>query len=264
MVPLMSLIIVVVLSMLIVKIASVALMLTGMSSDSAKFQARSAFSGAGFTTSESEQVVNHPVRRRIVLILMLLGNAGIVTVAATLFLSFAQDKDPEHHWYESKLALASALVVALFLLWKIATSGWFDRALTNVIERMLGRYTDLEVRDYVSLFHLQGDYAVAELAVREGDWMAGNTLIDLRLSAEGVLVLGIERHDGYIGAPRGQTTLRPGDMLVLYGRESTLADLDERGTGLAGFTAHVRSLKKQHEVEVEQEKLEHAADEPQR
>ena len=51
--------------------------------------------------------------------------------------------------------------------------------------------------------------------------------------------------------------LMPGDMLVLYGRESTLADLDERGTGLEGYTAHVRSLKKQHAVEMAQEKLEH-------
>ena len=35
---------------------------TGTSSELARFQARSAFTGVGFTTSEAESVVLHPVR----------------------------------------------------------------------------------------------------------------------------------------------------------------------------------------------------------
>src|SRR5687767_7500660 len=67
-------------SLLITRIASVALTVTGLSRQSARFQARSAFSGVGFTTSEAEDVVNHPVRRRIVMWLMLIGNAGLITI----------------------------------------------------------------------------------------------------------------------------------------------------------------------------------------
>lgn len=52
--------------------------------ESSKFQARSAFTGVGFITDESERVVNHPVRRRILLLLMILGNAGILTGMASL------------------------------------------------------------------------------------------------------------------------------------------------------------------------------------
>jgi len=52
--------------------------------------ARSAFTGVGFTTSESEKVVNHPVRRRILLMMMLVGNASIVTVISTFILGFIQ------------------------------------------------------------------------------------------------------------------------------------------------------------------------------
>jgi hypothetical protein len=43
----------------------------------AAFQAQSAFSGAGFTTQESETIVTHPLRRRIVRLLILLGSVGI-------------------------------------------------------------------------------------------------------------------------------------------------------------------------------------------
>lgn len=47
-----SLLVVLVLSLLVTRIATVALTHTGLSREVARFQARSAFSGVGFTTSE--------------------------------------------------------------------------------------------------------------------------------------------------------------------------------------------------------------------
>jgi hypothetical protein len=47
------------------RVATSALVMTGMARESARFQARSAFLGVGFTTGEAESVVDHPVRRRI-------------------------------------------------------------------------------------------------------------------------------------------------------------------------------------------------------
>lgn len=70
-------------SLLIVRAGAVALMMTGMNFDKAKFQALSAFSGTGFTTREAERVVNNPRRRKIVVWLMILCNVGIVTVIVT-------------------------------------------------------------------------------------------------------------------------------------------------------------------------------------
>lgn len=70
------------------RIATIAITYTGLSREAARFQARSALTGSGFTTSESEKVVTHPVRRRIILLLMLLGNAGIVAAISSLILAF--------------------------------------------------------------------------------------------------------------------------------------------------------------------------------
>jgi hypothetical protein len=75
-------------SLLITRVATIALTVTGLPHQAARFQARSALSGVGFTTSETEQVVNHPVRRRIIMALMLLGNVGIVTAVAGLLGGF--------------------------------------------------------------------------------------------------------------------------------------------------------------------------------
>ncbi|MGZ3673172.1 MAG: potassium transporter TrkA, partial [Ktedonobacterales bacterium] len=51
MVALVSFLLVLTLSLIIERIATVALTLTGLSRDAAAFQARSAFTGTGFTTS---------------------------------------------------------------------------------------------------------------------------------------------------------------------------------------------------------------------
>lgn len=56
MLALISLLVIVTVSIIIVRIGSVALTMTGVSKDLAVFQAQSAFSGVGFTTDESESV----------------------------------------------------------------------------------------------------------------------------------------------------------------------------------------------------------------
>ena len=68
MAALISVLIAITLSLLITRIATEALTLTGLSRTSARFQARSAFTGTGFATSESEAIVKHPLRRRIIVL----------------------------------------------------------------------------------------------------------------------------------------------------------------------------------------------------
>ncbi len=83
-IPIITMLVVIIVGLIITRIATVALTYTGISRDFARFQARSAYSGVGFTTSESERIVRHPVRRRIVMILMLVGNAGIAAMVASM------------------------------------------------------------------------------------------------------------------------------------------------------------------------------------
>ncbi len=54
-----SLLITLAVSLIVTRIAAVALMSTGLSREAARFKARSAFSGVGFTTSEAETIVYH-------------------------------------------------------------------------------------------------------------------------------------------------------------------------------------------------------------
>ena len=210
-------------------------MLTGLSREAARFQARSAFSGVGYTTTEAESVVNHPVRRRIVMVLMLLGNIGVATVVATMIVSLVGLQQSE-----GRLYYLAMLTLGVLLLWYLSKSQWVERRLNIVIAWALRRFTHLEVRDYVALLNLQSGYAVTEMKVSKSDWLAEKTLVELGLANEGILVLGIEREeDGkYIGAPTAATMVLPGDNLVLYGPIERTEKLTRRRAGRKGDAEH--------------------------
>ena len=97
-------------SFLVVRAASVALMMTGLEKNKARFQALSAFSGTGFTTKESESIINHPRRRQIIRYLMITGNAGIVTVIVTATSSMATSRG-----YQLPINIV-ILIVGVFLI----------------------------------------------------------------------------------------------------------------------------------------------------
>jgi K+/H+ antiporter YhaU regulatory subunit KhtT len=244
-----SLIVILTLSILTTRIATIALTRTGLARESARFQARSAFTGVGFTTHESEKAVSHPVRRRILMLLMLLGNAGIVTAMASLLLTFVNVSSTM-----SLLARIVVLITGLVVLWSVASSQWLDRHLARIIHRALKRYTRLNVQDYAGLLHLSGEYQISELQVQPDDWLANRTLGELKLRDEGILVLGIARDPTtYLGTPTAKTEIVPGDTLIIYGRESAVKKLDQRRKDPQAEREHEEAVIRQEAVVSDQE-----------
>ena len=240
MVASLSVLVVVTLLILTSRVATVALVGTGMSNEAAHFQARSALMGVGFTTHEAEEITAHPVRRKIVLWLMTFGNAGVITGITSLLLGFVNAES------EQTLRRAVLLIGGLVVVWLLAASRRIERLLGRVAAAGLARFTDLDTRDYGSLLRLPENHGVVELLAQEGDWLTAAPLGELDLIAEGVLVLGVHRKNGdYVGVPGASTKLEPGDNVVVYGRVPTLRDLDDRHLGEAGDTAHRLAVDEQ-------------------
>jgi hypothetical protein len=238
MIALVSLLVIITVSIVVVRIGAVALTMTGVSRDLAVFQAQSAFSGVGFTTRESESVVRHPTRRRIIRLLMLMGNAGITSSVASLVLTFYRGTGRE---------IAYRLVfvaVGLVLLWFIGTSKLVDRALTKIIKAALARWTQLDVTDYARLLEIGRGYSVSEIDVEPDDWLCNHNLRQLALTGEGILVLGVHKSTGrHIGAPDGETMIEAQDILTCYGPEKILRELASRAPGREGDQQHLAAVE---------------------
>ncbi|EPR44386.1 TrkA-C domain protein [Desulfovibrio sp. X2] len=210
-------------SLVVTRIATIALMHTGLSEDTARFQARSALTGVGFTTHEAEGVVNHPVRRRIVMQLMLWGNAGLVTAISSLALTFVNLSGPKAEMHH-----AIYLGAGLVLLVAASRSRFVNTHLSRLITWALKRYTDIDVQDYVSLMHL-GEFRINELMVEDDFWLVDKDLQTLGLKKLGLQVLGITRRDGrFVGTPSGTDEIKAGDRLLVYCRGDVLRSVDWR------------------------------------
>ena len=250
MVPALTVIIILTFSILVTKIATIALMHTGLSRQSAKFQARSAFTGVGYATQESENIVNHPVRRKIIMLLMLLGNAGIVSVIAGLLLTLLNERDPHNLTITTRLIF---LIAGIFLLIIVFNSKIVNHWLSKLIHFALQRYTKLNITDYSGLLHLSGEYEISEIYVEENDWLAQKNLGALALPKEGLFVLGINRKNGtYLGIPGPGSTICPGDTLVIYGRSSAIKRINLRKKGSSGNFERKLSEKENRKVKEEE------------
>lgn len=251
MVSLISLIVILVISVLITKVATQALTHTGLSRESAKFQARSAFTGVGYTTQEAEKIVNHPVRRRIVLTLMLIGNVGIISAVASLILTFvSKELDTRDTFIR-----ISIIIVSLWGLWRLSKSKWLENRMVKLINRALEKFTTVKVKDYVELLKLQDGYEITVLTIKEGDWLAGKKVEECDLRHEGINIIGIQRENGtYIGTPDGKSKIVPGDQLMLYGRIDSLRKLEQRKKDPTGDEEHKKAVEEQKQEKIKQEK----------
>jgi type III secretory pathway component EscS len=240
-----SFLIIFVISISIVKVASIMLKLTGMSEDMARFQARSAFTGTGFTTGEAESIVRHPVRRRIIMNLMFMGNVGIVSFVSTLILTFTTFTD------QRDIALRLGIIVgAVLFMLMLSRIGLVDWILSKIVHAYMRRFTRVYAHDYDSLLFLGKDYEVIKFAVGEGAWLAERSLGEARLNDEGLLVLGIQRTDGYyLAVPRGETLVYSGDEIIVYGREEGLKSLATRSAGTEGEREHVIRVEAQKRLQ---------------
>lgn len=212
-------------SFLFVRAAAIALMMTGLEKNRARFQALSAFSGTGFTTKEAEFVVNHPQRRKIIRWLMITGNAGIVTVIVTATSSFTTSSG-----FELPLNII-ILILGLLLIYRLAKYRGFTRRWEHFIEKKLIKSQAFEESATEDLLHFLEGYGMVKKIIHDNSPLVGKTLGDARLNEKGILVLGIERGKSWIPTPRAQEILALGDNLVVYGPLEALRLKFEEATG---------------------------------
>jgi len=221
--PILALVVIALVSLLAVRVGATALMMTGLSWDTASFQAYSAFFGVGFTTREAEMVVNHPVRRRIIRDLILAGNIGLTSALAALVVSFLQTS----HTSEI-LLLVAGISLGVILLLTLSRVGWLQRWLDHVIQGMLERSGVVRALDYELLLRIRQGYVVSEVEVLSNTLLAGRTLRDARPWDRGVIILAVRRGEEFLsGLPGPATVIETGDVLTAYGQEGALQSLME-------------------------------------
>lgn len=201
---------------LITEISATALKLTGLDIHTSRFQALSALTGTGFTTKETELIMQHKNRRYIIMFLMVIGPIGFIAILSTVL-------------FTTKRYLALPQMLMLFLLtlliFRFTRSKRFMVFLHNIIERQLKRshYPRRVVLE--EILELGKECGVAELKIDKNSPYKGKTLEQTGIKDKGFIVLAIERNSEMISVPKASDTISVEDVLVVFGNISKLESL---------------------------------------
>jgi hypothetical protein len=210
-------------SFIVVRVGAIALMMTGLERPKAVFQSLSAFTGTGFTTREAEVIVNNPLRRKIISVLMILGNAGIVAVIISATSSVVTSKVHE-------LPIHFAIfLLGVFIIYRLGKSRGFIQKLELFIERRLVRFSAFEEGPVEDLLHFLEGYGLIKKTIDKESQLIDVPLDEWRFRSQDIVILGIERGKEWIPIPaKHHASVQEGDKIVLYGELKSLKQiLDE-------------------------------------
>lgn len=220
--------IVIVASFVVVRIGAIAFQLTGLEWSLAKFQALSCFSGTGFTTKESELVVGNPQRRRIASALIILGNAGLITMIAT----FANTLRPNmllpkftipflHLVIPYRLLPWINLIIiclGIYVIYRIFTNSTLTKKITKSLRARVVRTDIVKPVSFEELLVATGGYGVSSIEICEGSLILNKSLLDTKLRKEDINILALERKGEVIANPSASTKMLLGDRLICFGK----------------------------------------------
>ncbi len=191
-------------------VGSIFLEATGMERSKARFQALSCLSGTGFTTQESELVINQPRRRHIAYWLMVSGLTSllVLVVIASFFIIYGFEAPA---WQTGVFAGAAILMAIL------VKAGCFKK-LTSKIIGLFKQRQDSPYSLAGGILHEKSGCGVVRIWLSTQAKAINMSIRDTGFDRAGITILAIERGDRVITFPDISEFLQPGDYLLCYGK----------------------------------------------
>lgn len=208
---------------ILIEIISILFKLTGLELTKSRFQVISIITHTGFTTRESELIAQHPMRRRIASMLMIISYVAQITLIGLLLDSLGRNQS-------GGLTVLAAAVAILAVLVAISASRFvkskFDRIAEGFLSRKLKniRYSHIE-----KILNLSPEYNIYEFVVDSKSALCNRTLREVRLMDDYMQVLKIDRGVEVLDFPRADTRILAGDRLIVYGRISSIENMVVNG-----------------------------------
>ena len=227
-----------------IEIFSVAFKLTGLATSKIRFQVGSLFTGAGYTTAESELIANNEKRRKIALACMYTGHIfsvafmGLIINVLFSISMLLVDNDIDLPPLKDPSFIVMCVTFGLFVLMlfiKIPPiNKRFQRFLENIAINSSRKNRSTNI---ITVLDMYGKYAIAEVVLNNiPDFAKEVPLFEMGLTKNySINVLSIKRGPRIIEVTK-DTMFRKSDVLVIYG---LINDIKE---------AFVNSLKKEKET----------------
>ena len=227
-----------------IEIFSVAFKLTGLATSKIRFQVGSLFTGAGYTTAESELVANDEKRRKIALACMYTGHIfsvafmgliiNVLFSISMLLIDNNINLPPVTDASFIVLCVTTGLFILMLFIKIPPINKRFQRFLENIAINSSRKNRNTNI---ITVLDLYGKYAIAEVVLNNvPDFAKEVPLFEMGLTKKYYInILSIKRGARIIEVTK-DTMFRKGDILVIYG---LINDIKE---------AFINSLKGEKEI----------------
>ena len=229
--------------MFMIEIFSVGFKLTGLATNKLKFQVASLFTGAGFTTAESELITNDSRRRRIAVACMYAGHIFSVVIMSLIinaFISVYTELSEAPATTKSWYYIVFFVTLGLFLIAVLIKIPPINKRFQMILEKIaINASARTRNTNIVTALDYYGRSAVVEVILNHvPDFANEVSLGEMQLTKKySFIILSIKRGKRTLEVTK-DTMFRKGDILVIYG---LINDIQE---------AFVNSLKEENNVVV--------------
>lgn len=205
----------------VIEISTALFIFTGLERKVARFQAISMLTGTGFTTGESELIIDHPIRRKLAAFLILFGAFSLAVIISAITNLLTES------FYTMEIAYFAGGLFVLLFVFKVPR---VQKFMTSKLKRELKEHYELAELPIMDVLPMDKDDEVREISIEEQSKFAGKSFDQIIKNTEDIMLLFIKRGDINIRNKAYQTPLKPGDRIIVYGKNSIIKEkLEENG-----------------------------------
>jgi len=198
----------------VLEIFTVLFRLTGLREDKARFQAISCMTNSGFTTTESELILNSSTRRKLARMMMIFGYLFAVTGVSILVNLFIRSSSTQINWWTIMYSVIFLIIMIIF-----TRSKWIIRKFDHLVEILAKNKPRGPLCNNVRILEMFHDKLIAEVFITcVPHEIIGKTLIEMNFRHTYKLnVLLIKRGNTTIDHVIATDQIMQGDRVFIYG-----------------------------------------------
>ncbi|MES9736126.1 hypothetical protein ABWK46_02085, partial [Peribacillus frigoritolerans] len=143
---------------LVIEISVTLMKLTGLKGTVARFQVISMLTGTGFTTDESKSIIDHPVRRKISMFLILFGAFSLAVIISSISTLLTDDL---------RLMELSIIIGILLVLTVLVKVPFLNNRLSNKMKSEMYNHYELWEHPIEEVLFLEDEDVVMEIDIYE-------------------------------------------------------------------------------------------------
>ncbi|MBD8136257.1 hypothetical protein CN563_10740 [Bacillus sp. AFS026049] len=211
---------------LVIEISVTLMKLTGLKGTVARFQVISMLTGTGFTTDESKSIIDHPIRRKISMFLILFGAFSLAVIISSISTLLTDDL---------RLMELSIIIGILLVLTVLVKVPFLNNRLSNKMKSEMYNHYELWEHPIEEVLFLEDEDVVMEIDIYEDSEFIDVKAFDAISHGADINILFIESGEVKIRKELYEYKIKLGDNLFLYGNKKEIEET---------FSKEIEEMKK--------------------